>query len=249
VDGEHTDTDLHTQTARLVPWLVNGTLDAEGAATVRAHLADCAQCRADFDSQVQLYEAMRSEGPLVFAAEPSFQKLMARIEAGEQAVAPPAPERTRRHRIAPRRHDEPGIGTRSRQREQPHPLRAPAIVRWLAAAVVIEALGLSFAAWMWHARESTAAPYVTLTSPAPSFGTGAHARVVFKSGMTLDELAALLRSTGAHIEDGPTEANVYTLGFAPAITATNGLSQQVARLRASEFVLFAEPVSAGNPSP
>jgi anti-sigma factor RsiW len=37
----------HEQTQRLLPWYNNGTLDADEAAMVQAHLAECAECRAD----------------------------------------------------------------------------------------------------------------------------------------------------------------------------------------------------------
>src|SRR5215472_9973022 len=83
--------DAHERVAQLIPWLINGTLDAEEATTVRAHLAACPSCRADFESEERLYAAVRSDGLLVFSGEPSFQKLMARVEADDFAAAEAAP--------------------------------------------------------------------------------------------------------------------------------------------------------------
>jgi hypothetical protein len=118
------------------------------------------------------------------------------------------------------------------------------IAQWLAAAVVLEAVGLGYGAWAWHVHTDSAAPYVTLTSAEPSYRSSARVRVVFRSGLSVQGLGLLLRQAGAHIIDGPTSANVYTLGFTGTAMTPDTLERRAATLRANPDVLFAEPQNA-----
>jgi hypothetical protein len=228
LNPELSDSNPHQLAAEQIPWYVNGTLEAAAAAQLTAHLDACARCRGDYEAQVRLFEGMQADGTLVFAAEPSFQKLMGRIGDGADSRAllgaptPAAPVRS-----MPRRR-RTGVG----------------VAQWLAAAVVLEAVGLGYGAWAWHAHTATAAPYRTLTSAEPSYHSGARVRVVFRSGLSVQGLGLLLRQTGAHIIDGPTSANVYTLGYAGTAITPDVLERRAAALRANADVLFAEPQNA-----
>ena len=44
----------HDAAQQLLPWLVNGTLSADETARVEAHLAECAECRADLAAERSL---------------------------------------------------------------------------------------------------------------------------------------------------------------------------------------------------
>lgn len=230
--------DPHETIARELPWLVNGTLPESAAAGIHAHLECCTSCMRDYQAQVRLYQAMHAEDSLAFAPEASFQKLLSRLEASEAAAGSAAMPAARTPASAVSR--------------EPHPVRPAsrriAVVRWLAAAVVIETLGLGAALWLLprHASE-VAAPYMTLTSPEPRYGSGARVRVVFRAGLTLDELGGLLREVHGRIVAGPTDANVYTLGFSDSASAAArpSLEARIATLRASGEVLFAEPALPG----
>jgi anti-sigma factor RsiW len=46
--------DEHEQAQMLLPWHVNGTLEPAEAAWFEAHLAGCAECRADFEANLAL---------------------------------------------------------------------------------------------------------------------------------------------------------------------------------------------------
>src|SRR6185312_13923994 len=249
-------TNPHDTAAQLMPWLINGTLAPEEAASVRAHLAVCSSCHADFDAEQRLYDAVRAEGLLVFSGEPSFQKLMARIEGEDFAAAEAISVAAERPAIPAKRDASRHRSTRRQF------WRSPATVPWLAAAVVIEALGLGLGAWAWQAHNSVdtvaaltsstsrsnAAPlYRTLTTPSPSFRAGRRVRVVFQPHLSLDHLQKLLRGVGAHIVDGPTDANVYTLGFSLPGVSVDALDERIAMLRADPNVLFAEPVEVRPP--
>lgn len=41
----------HEQAQHLLPWYINGTLEADEAAMVEAHLAECPECRADLAAE------------------------------------------------------------------------------------------------------------------------------------------------------------------------------------------------------
>ncbi len=236
----------HESAAHLIPWLINGTLAGEEAARLRAHLATCAQCHEDFQRETELYEAIRADGPLVFSGEPSFERLMARIEADDFAAPAPGPS------VAPElaRSAEPAMPPAAERPVRRFPWRSAAAVRWLAAAVLIEALGLGLGAWLWPsggtgstaAYLSQTAPYRTLSTPAARPIDGPLVHAVFRPNLSLGELQTLLQSVGARIVDGPSEAHVYTLGFAEPIASAKVLETRIDVLRASKEVLFAEPV-------
>ena len=260
----------HEQAARLIPWLVNGTLSAEEAVRLRAHLAGCAQGAEDYETEKRLYEAIRADGPLMLTGEPSFAKLMARIEADEFAKPEPqsidersVPEHAQTDRADAERVDTAGVaarerrvrrGTAKRRGSRRAPLRSSTTIRWLSAAVVLQALCLGLVAWAWQGRavgdaSATAGPraaYRTLSTPSPRVSGGAHARVVFRSDLSLERMQELLQGAGAHIVDGPTEAHVYTLGFGQSLSAA-AVDARVAALRAHPEILFAEPADERSP--
>lgn len=224
------DLDSHRLAIGMIPWYVNGTLAAAEVATLTAHLHECTRCQAEYQAQLRLHESMQSDDTLVFAAEPSFRKLMARINTAADAgvlategAAAPAP-------AAPVRR-----------------YAARGVARWLTAAVVLEGLGLGYGAWAWHSQVTGAAPapaYVTLTNPQASYRDSPRVRIVFRSGLSVHGLGVLLHQMDAHIIDGPTDSNVYTLGFANSGVTADVLEQRVGALRANADVLFAEPLGA-----
>jgi anti-sigma-K factor RskA len=50
----------HEQAQMLLPWYVNGTLDAQEKADVEAHLAACAECRTDVEAERMLAAELES---------------------------------------------------------------------------------------------------------------------------------------------------------------------------------------------
>ncbi|HUN70699.1 MAG TPA: hypothetical protein VMU52_00215 [Steroidobacteraceae bacterium] len=219
---------LHARAELVIPWLANGSLPADAEPAVREHIAACPQCREDYEEQVRVCEAMRADGPLVFAAESSYQKLLARMQNPEADPEPlealePAPARA----ASPFR-------------------RPPAAVRWLAAAVVLQAFAIGVGAWAWHSSLAARnAEYMTLTSAPQSYDSGPRVRILFRTDLSIGALQGLLQGVGAHIIDGPADGNVYTLGFAQPPHSPAALGRRIAALRANPSVLFAEPVQDG----
>ena len=221
---------LHTRAELVIPWLANGSLAAEAEPLVRQHIATCPECREDYEEQLRVCQAMRAEGPLVFAAESSYQKLLARIQNPETGRELPAATAA----------FPPAEATYAVRRPSP-------AVRWLAAAAIVQAFAIGLGAWMWHSSSTTVsgARYVTLTSTSPSYNSGPRVRVLFRTDLSIGALQTVLQGAGAHIIDGPADGNVYTLGFAPPPDSAAALGQRIAALRANPAILFAEPVQEG----
>lgn len=72
----------HDEAELLLPWLVNGTLPAPEAASLRAHLAGCASCRAALAAERRIAEAI--------AARPLGEDA---LEAGWAKLKPTLPPR------------------------------------------------------------------------------------------------------------------------------------------------------------
>jgi Putative zinc-finger len=52
--------DPHAQAQRLLPWYVTGSIDAEEAAQVEAHLNDCAECHEDLEAELALARQVKT---------------------------------------------------------------------------------------------------------------------------------------------------------------------------------------------
>jgi anti-sigma factor RsiW len=81
---------LHEQAQQLLPWYVNGTLEADEAALVEAHLAECAECRADLAAEQVL---AREVAALPLDVEHAWSMLSDRIDAAgpPRRLAEPVP--------------------------------------------------------------------------------------------------------------------------------------------------------------
>jgi anti-sigma factor RsiW len=80
----------HEQAQQLLPWYVNGTLEADEAAMVEAHLAECAECRADLVAEQAL---SREVAALPLDVEHAWSTLSDRIDAAgpPRRLAEPVP--------------------------------------------------------------------------------------------------------------------------------------------------------------
>jgi hypothetical protein len=126
------------------------------------------------------------------------------------------------------------------QPQRPATSRSPRTLRWLTAAVVVQALMLGALATLLlrSPRGEVPAPYQTVSSPAPTPGV-ASVRAVFSPDMTLGELQALLERAHLRIVNGPSPEGVYTLA-----TSSTGddPKQALLTVRAHPAARFAEPI-------
>jgi hypothetical protein len=68
----------HDEVQELLPWFVNGTLEADEAERVEAHLAGCAECRGELAAERQLAEGIAN---LPVDVESSWEGLQQRLDA------------------------------------------------------------------------------------------------------------------------------------------------------------------------
>jgi len=142
---------------------------------------------------------------------------------------------------APPHAAEPGLQRMLARLDQAEPL--PAVVsgrwpgqRWLVAAVLVQAVGLTALGTMLWER-SGAADYQTLSRADTTL---ARIRLVPAPQLSLAELQALLNRAQLSIVE--TDGSATILGLAPAPGARLSLAQSLALLRAEPGVRLAEPV-------
>lgn len=232
----------HQQTWELIPWLVNGTLDAAEMRQVEAHLDGCSICREEERTSRRLAAAVREMAELEAAPalpERGFDALMSRIDAAEGAAS-----------AAP----DAGVAAE-------RPSRAPRLRRWLAglgealtatpvgvrAALAVQlAVILLFAGFLLGRRPTAPPPapavFETLSDPrgeTPAPPGRLLLRVVFADDAGLGEVRELLAGLGAEIVGGPSPTGVYTLELGERSALERSV---VERLRGRSEVVFAEPV-------
>lgn len=209
----------HREAWDAIPWLVTERVSDGELRRMDAHLAECAECRAEVEQQKRLHDMIASDTCIDSVPGASLQKLWARIDAQ------PANETSPDH-AAPVR-----VGRVNRNRY---------LVGALAAAIVIEAIGLTLLGGMLRSQTtSTPAEYHTLSSPN-AFPPQANVRAVFAPNLTVSELQTLLNQLDLEIVGGPTPTGVYSLKAA----AQESASAAAARLRSQPGVRFAEPLNA-----
>lgn len=207
----------HRRTWDLIPWLVNGTASDAERALADAHLATCADCRDEYAFQSRVHAGMGVEGDVRADPHPAFERLLERIDAEEA---------TGISKLA-----QPG-----RQRR---------LLRILAAAVIVQAIGLAaLAAWSIERDRAGGrdAAYRTLSTPE-AVPAEASLRFVPSPELNVGQLQRLLNGNGLHVVGSNDGGTIYTLApVAPGHVAPD----VVARLRAAPGVLLVEPIA--NPS-
>lgn len=208
------DSSSHSQIWELIPWVANGTASADQCERVHDHLRHCADCRDEFAQQCHFLAGMQLDTTPVTAAEPALRRLMQRIDEVDGVTVAPGAQRS---------------------------LRA---VPWLAAAVVVQALGLALLGYALVQRPAAApADYVTLSQAPVPAATAVAVRLVAAPEMDLASLRRVLGETGLHIVQSNGDNSIFGLapreGTAPSAAAVD---EAVARLRREPGVLLAEPV-------
>jgi hypothetical protein len=216
--------DTHAEAWALLPWLANGRIAPEDREWVENHVSACAECRAELNAQRMIATQVERDGavspaPAASDEQRSFNKLWARIEASESATTPAA--------------DARGVAGTS---------RSSRTVRWLAAAVVVQAIGLGV---LGVSLRGTGAPdkFITVTDPKPR--TNAPAVVlVFAPSASMSTINTLLGHQGLSIVSGPGDSGNFIAELSADAVASGASAESVASVISKDpNVTLAEPVT------
>ena len=213
--------DTHAEAWALLPWLANGRLPASDREWVEAHVAQCAECRAELDAQRKVATQIGREPAQESVGteeQRSFNKLWARIEASEGA-APSASGVTG------------GAASRSSR-----------TVRWLAAAVVVQGFGLAL--FGFNSLRDNNGGFVTVADvPAQRLNAPA-LRVVFAPEASMASINTLLTHQGLSIVSGPGTSGNFTAELSADAVASGASADSVAAVISKDpNVTFAQPVA------
>lgn len=193
----------HEDAWALVPWLVNGSLDAAEAQKVRAHCRQCDACRRELRRQTQLAALIGGSDPIDVELEEAWTRFQTELSETTRRGAPTGQSTARKNgRRAPRpRVAAARVGAA---------LAASLGVAMIFAHVSDNAslrTDLNERAVL-SADGSNAAAFRTVTTPGK---TGVLLRLRAVEGASPDALAALFRANDLVVVDGPSREGVYTL--------------------------------------
>jgi anti-sigma factor RsiW len=218
--------DTHAEAWGLLPWLANGRIQPADREWVEAHLQGCAECRAELSAQRMVAaQVAREEAAAPRSADSeeqrSFNKLWARIEAAEAASMPIT-------------------GTGSANLPAP---RASRTVRWLAAAVVVQAIGLGLLGLAQISDRDGQEKFETVTSAEPRLDAPA-VRIVFAPDASIATINTLLTHQGLSIVGGPGNAGNFTAELSVDAVASGATSESVAAVLSKDpHVALAQPIA------
>ena len=197
------DSAEHRSAQDLLPWFVNGTLEAAEAASVARHVAGCERCQKDATEQAQLRaSASASARDVTGDVERDWAVLRSRI-----AAATPSP--AHRHESATWRSWR----------------------RWLPLTVAVQGAFILALVLVLVVGPSRDEGYRALGSQAAA--AEANAIAVFRSDATSEQMRDALHAAGARIVGGPTVTDAYLLRLAnPTPQVLSRLRAQPGVLRA-----------------
>ncbi len=216
------DERMHLRVWEALPWVVNGTADANELRRVNEHLCGCVLCRSELSRQRGLRAAMNERELHAPRVERGLARLLQRIGDVEGE--------TQGHPVQALRQRQVAANARARV--------ATTVACGLAAVVLLESGALAVLGERLGSS-APAAAYRTLSEPAARPNRAA-IRLVVDEQMSVRDLQALLVSLKLQIVAGPDANGVYSL--AP-VGATASLDATAAALRAAPGVRFAEPIA------
>jgi hypothetical protein len=219
-----TDACSHQDAWLLLPWLANGRLSGAERMRVEEHQRGCALCTREVALQRRLCDVLTEPERVTYAPGPSFRKLMDRIDG--RAPVTPAEPRARLRSFAAR-------GSSA--------WRPPGLAWAASFLLLVGFVGLAATTYRWSQPR-----YSTYTA-APAQTSTAVLHVAFIPSLSIAEVGAALRSTGARVVEGPDATGIFGVTpVAASANATDASREQRAlagRLRADARVRWVEPLS------
>ena len=218
--------DTHAEAWALLPWLANGRIAPEDREWVEAHVQACAECRAELASQRLVASHVNrdesaSPQPVASEEQRSFNKLWARIEASESAATP-------------------ATGTTGVAVPVP---RSSRTVRWLAAAVVVQAIGLGILGLTLNNQQPAAPAYKTVTAPEARLNAPA-VSLAFAPQTSMATVNTLLTHQGLSIVGGPGGEGNFRAELSADAVASGATAESVAAVLSKDpNVTFAQPIA------
>jgi len=215
--------DTHAEAWALLPWLATGRIAPEDREWVESHVSSCAECRAELTAQRMIATQVQRDGgvspaPAASDEQRSFNKLWARVEASEAAT--------------------PAVDARGAVGAS----RSSRTVRWLAAAVVVQAIGLGVLGVSLRGS-GTPDNFETVAKAEPRINAPA-VRLVFAPSASMSTINTLLSHQGLSIVSGPGAAGNFTAVLSADAVASGASAESVASVISKDpNVTFAQPVA------
>jgi anti-sigma factor RsiW len=211
----------------LLPWYVNGTLDAKTRRQADRHLEDCEICRQDYVTECQIAASIqeRTSTPTQ-TPHAGWERFAARLDD-------PAPLPSDPHALH--------LQNRSTAAGPNRPRR-----RWLIALAVGQAAAIAVLIVALFAQSKNAEPvntFSTLSAPDSTLAVpGDLVRLAFASPPPATEIERLTQVTGARVVSGPTANNVYTLALDGNVRRGDARASVLTWLQQQPGVVLVEPV-------
>ena len=196
-----------------MPWVLQGNAAPEQAQWLDGHLAQCEACRVEYAQQLRLRDALALPADVAVDANAGLKHLLNRLDAHDAETALPARTRAR------------GTGW---------------LLRGLAAAVVLQALGIGILGMKLYGQQG-AADYRTYSSQDVAPAPAGAIRVVPDAAMKVADWNTVVHALHLQVVGGPNAVGAYTV--VPAGTATTQ-AEVVQQLRATRGIRMAEPVAS-----
>jgi hypothetical protein len=181
----------HDEAQRLLPWLVNGTLDADEHDWLLHHLEVCRDCQCELQEQRALQSACIDDATLAGDVEAGWERMQRRLAAPSR----PAPVKWQDLWL---------------MRWQ----QAPRWMAWTLVAQTMLLVVLGIEAWWPRAQPRT---YHTLGAGSSSlYQAPGNLVIVFDPQLSEGQLRRLLAASDARIVNGPNDAGAYVLAVPPS---------------------------------
>ncbi|MFM8444617.1 MAG: zf-HC2 domain-containing protein [Methylococcus sp.] len=224
----HPSKHAHEDILTRLPWLANGSLDAEERLYLEAHLEVCMSCRQELSALRALAENLGQHSMPVPDAHAAFDRLKAQMSPRPIMATRNASPGMERTRSKPR----PRLAVRGRHRYIPLAMAATILMAVLIAPFLTQ----------WD--ELTEPSFHTLSDRVSLLpGAPGDLRLVFDSELTRPAIDRLLREVGAEVIGEPGVGGIYTVRLSGSAGAQADPAAAMAYLRKQAGVVLVEVVT------